>query len=242
MNFPFTFGVPQFILLLIAICGFALLVYSLHSLLRGEKHYGRLTAEEKEIYYRHGRLPRHRHVRWKHGSGGILLLLIAMSILWLTSFMQSYLGLTDGILVARVTASKIQNTSLPTMSVTLTLYDQNGKAGEPQTYQVLGNEWMVQDDTIKVASWLNLLGVHSGYKLTRLEGRYDDPKLEANEHHTVVELNGGDDGFFQKMQEWHGWITPFIDAQYGTAVFSAADGTYNIYASQTGLYDQKTNT
>ncbi|MGH2481111.1 MAG: hypothetical protein ACRDHW_15760, partial [Ktedonobacteraceae bacterium] len=111
-----------------------------------------------------------------------------------------------------------------------------------QTYLVLGNEWMLQDDTIKIAPWLNVVGLHSGYKVTRLEGRYDKPDLERNATHTVVELNGGDDGFFQHMQDWHGWISPFIDAQYGSAVFSPADGTYDIYVSQTGLFDIKVNT
>jgi hypothetical protein len=244
MNFPVQFGLPQIILLLIIFCGFALFVYAAHSIIRGEKHYGRLTEEEKEIYYRHGRLPRRRRLRWKHGIGGILLMFIAISLLWLTFLVQAYLGLTSGIRVARVTALPIQNApnGLPEMSVDLTLYDQNGHVTSQQSYLVLGNEWMLQDDTIKVATWLNVLGVHSGYKLTRLEGRYDDPNLERHSEHTVVELNGGDDGFFQNMHAWHGWISPFIDAQYGTAVFSPADGTYDVFVSQTGLYDEKVNT
>jgi hypothetical protein len=145
--------------------------------------------------------------------------------------------------VARVTALPIANNQgLPEMSVDLTLYDQNGRVTGQQSYLVLGNEWMLQDDTIKVTTWLNVLGVHSGYKLTRLEGRYDDPNQERHAEHTVVELNGGDDGFFQNMRSWHGWISPFIDAQYGTAVFSPADGTYDVFVSQTGLYDEKVNT
>lgn len=244
MNFPFQFGFPQFILLIIALCGFALFVYAAHSLIRGEKHYGRLTEEEKEVYYRHGKLPRRRHLRWKHGAGGILLIFLAVSLLWMTFLIQSYLGLTSGIKVAQVTALPIQNSpnGLPEMSVDLTLYNQNGHAISQQSYLVLGNEWMLQDDTIKIATWLNVIGMHSGYKLTRLEGRYDDPNLEANAHHTVVVLNGGDDGFFQNMKAWHGWISPFIDAEYGTAVFSAANGTYDIYVSQTGLYDEPVST
>lgn len=244
MNFPFQFGLPQFLLLIVAIIGLALFFYAAHSLLRGEKRYKHLTDEEKEIYYRHGRLPRRRRLRWQHGIGGLLLVVFSLSLLWLTFLIQSYLGLTSDIKVAQVTALAIDNNAngVPMMSVDLTLYDQNGKATSQHSYLVMGNEWMLQDDTVKINGFLNILGVHSGYKITRLEGRFDDPNLEANSRHTVVTLNGGDDGFFQNMKAWHGWVSPFVDAQYGTAVFSAADGTYNIFASQTGLYDEKVNT
>lgn len=243
MTIPFQFGVPQVILLLIAFCGFALFVYAAHSLLRGEKRYTHLSEEEKEIYRRHGRLPRRRRLRWQHGTGGILLLFVSVSLLWLTFLIQSYLGLTGNIQVAQVRASNVQNSpnGLPMMSIDLTLLNQNGHATSEQTYLVMGNEWMLQGDIIKFADWMNVVGLHSGYKLTRLEGRYDDPNLEANAKHTVEVLNGGDDGFFQNIHA-AGWLSPFTQAQYGNAVFQAADGVYNVYVSQTGLYAQKANT
>lgn len=244
MNFPIQFGFPQIVLLLIALSGFALFVHAGHSLIRGEKHYGRLSPEEKEIYYRHGRLPRRKRLRLRRGLSGVLLIAVAVSLLWLTFLVQTYLGLTSDIRVAQVKALPIANSpnGIPMMNVDLTLYDQNGHATSEQSYLVMGNEWMLQDDTIKISSWLNIIGLHSGYKITRLEGRYDDPNLERHAEHTVVELNGGDDGFFQNMRAWHGWISPFIDAQYGTAVFSGADGTYDVFVSQTGLYDRKVTT
>lgn len=245
MNIPFQFGLPQIILLLIAFCGFALFVYAAHSLLRGEKLYRLRSEEEKEMYRRHGRLPRRRRLRWQHGIGGILLLFIAISLLWMTFLVQSYLGLTGSIQVAQVRASTVNNdptgSGLPMMSVDLTLFDQSGHTISEKTYLVLGNEWMMQGDIIKFADWLNVVGLHSGYKLTRMEGRYDDPNLEANAHHTVVTLNGGDDGFFQHTQGSN-WYSGFVQAQYGNAVFQAANGTYNIFVSQTGLYAVKAGT
>jgi hypothetical protein len=242
MNIPFQFGFPQIILLLIAFCGFALFVYAAHGLIRGEKLYRLRTEEEKEMYQRYGRLPRRRHLRWQHGLGGILLLFVAVSLLWMTFLVQSYLGLTGNIEVAQVHATKVANpvdSNIPMMSVELTLFDQNGHTTSDQTYLVLGNEWMVQGDIIKFTDWLNVVGLHSGYKLTRLEGRYDDPNLERNAKHTVVELNGGDDGFFQHTKG-DNWYSGFVQAQYGNAVFQAADnGTYNVFVSQTGLYAVK---
>ncbi|HEY0755216.1 MAG TPA: hypothetical protein VGD98_14750 [Ktedonobacteraceae bacterium] len=242
MNIPFQFGLPQIILLLIAVCGFLLFLYAAHSLIRGEKLYKLRSEEEKEMYRQQGRLPRHRRLRWQHGVGGILLLFVAISLLWMTFLIQNYLGLTGNIEVAQVRAVKISNTDTPTMSVELTLFDQNGHPGSDNVYQVLGNEWMVQGDIIKFSDWLNVVGLHSGYKLTRMEGRYDDPNLEANAKHTVVTLNGGDDGFFQHTQGSN-WYSGFVQAQYGNAVFQVADGaTYNIFVSQTGLYAVKAGT
>ncbi len=244
MNFPFQFGVPQIILLLIALGGFALFLYAAHSLIRGEKHYGRLTPQEKDDYYNYGRLPRRKHFRWQHGIGGVLLLFICASLLWMTFLIQSYLGLTGNILVAHVQAID-SATTRNDMTVLLTLYDQNGHPvitndleGHPtqqQAFDVKGNEWILQGDMIKVATWLNIVGMHSGYKLTRLEGRYDDINQERNATHSAYELNGGDDGFFQNMHANQGWISPFIDAQYGSGVFNGP-GTYDVYVSQTGLY------
>jgi len=244
MNFPFQFGLPQIILLFIAICGFLLFVYAVHSLLRGEKLYKLRSEEEKEMYRQHGRLPRRRRLRWQHGISGILLLFIAISLLWMTFLIQNYLGLTGNIEVAQVRAVTVSNADphAPQMSVELTLLDQNGHTTSDQTYLVLGNEWMIQGDIIKFADWLNVVGLHSGYKLTRLEGRYDDPNLEANAKHTVVTLNGGDDGFFQHTQG-NNWYSGFVQAQYGNAVFQSADSSlYNIFVSQTGLYAVKAGT
>jgi hypothetical protein len=244
MTIPFSFGLPQIVLLLIALIGFILFVYAAHSLIRGEKFYDarRLTRAEKEDYYANGHLPRRRRFRWQHGFGGILLLALAVSLLWMTFLVQSYLGLTGGIQVAQVKATTIANspTGLPLMSVDLTLYDQSGHVSSDQTYLVNGNEWILQGDIIKFTTWLNIAGLHSGYKLTRLEGRFDDPNQEENAKHTVVTLNGGDDGFFQNVHA-AGWLSPFVDAQYGNAVFLSANGTYNVYVSQTGLYAQQAN-
>lgn len=251
MTFPFQFGLPQFILVLIALLGFAMFVHAAHSLLRGEKHYGRLglTAEEKENYYRYGHLPRRRRLRLRRGLSGILLLAISVSLLWLTFLVQAYLGLTSDIPVAHVVATSLVGED-HAMSVTLTLYDDDGhpmtvtgpdgRATTSLSYVVYGDEWMLQADFIKVVPWLNVLGVHSGYKVTRLEGRYDDINLENTARRSAYALNGGDDGFFQHMRDWHGWISPFIDAEYGTATFTGP-GTYNVFASQTGLYPRPTN-
>ncbi len=227
MNFPIQIGLPQIILLLIAVIGLGLLIHSLMSLGGGRRE----IFEDEDGYRYYGR----RRFRWKRGIGGIILLLLALCILWATVLVQSYIGLTSDIKVAQIHASAITNQQ-HMMSVELIQYDNSGKQTSDNTYFVQGDRWMLQGDIIKFPSWLNILGLHSGYKLTRLEGQYDDPNDESTMKHTVVTLNGGDGTFFKSVYK-QSWSSPFVDAAYGNAVIIPADGqTYNVLVSQSGLY------
>ena len=84
-----------------------------------EKYYYRDEAGE-HVYHR----PR-RHFRWGRGLGGIILLVLSLSLLWTAFVVQTYLGLTGDVQVARVHATSVAN--MPhTMFVDLILYDKGG--------------------------------------------------------------------------------------------------------------------
>lgn len=233
MNFPFQIGLPQIILFIIGLIGLWLFITSLTSLVR-RYEVRELREEEKKAGMRPPRRWSYGRLRLGRGIGGILLLVIAISLLWLTFLVQTYLGLTGNIKVAEIRATMVNN--LPhVMSVELILYDQNGNVTSDNTYIVQGDEWMLEGDIVKFPTWLNILGLHSGFKLTRLEGRYDDINMERNSPHTVIELNGGDDNFFKTVQG-QAWTSPFVDSAYGSSAFLAPDGkSYNIYVSQDAL-------
>lgn len=242
MNFPIQFGVPQIILLLIALCGLGLFLVAIVDILKMARFATMSEEDKKEYYYQTGRLPRHR-IRWKRGIGGIILMLFAVSLLWMAVLIQSYIGLTGEIKVAHVHATKVTNPAnpnIPQMSVELILYDSNGHQTSDSTYILSGDEWMLQGDIIKVVPWLNIFGLHSGYKLTRLEGRFDDINLENTVRHTAIPLNGGDDNFFKTMHANSSWISPFIDAAYGNAVFQTP-GNYDVFATQDALIARQTS-
>lgn len=236
MNTPIIFGGPQVLLLVIAIVGVGLLVSSFMGLRGGRKEHEKGYWDEQGRFHQYRHHHRHRrHFKWGRSFSGVVLLVLALSLLWVTFLVQTYLGLTSDIQVAQVRATKITGIQ-HMMSVELILYDQNGHQSSDQTYLVQGDEWMLQGDIIKFPTWLNIVGLHTGYKLTRLEGRFDIPDLERNSQHTVIELNGGDDNFFKTVQQ-QAWFSPTIEAAYGNAVFLAADSrTYNVYVSQTGLF------
>lgn len=178
-----------------------------------------------------------RRLRIMDSLLSLAIIALALGALYSTLAVQAYTSLTSSALVAHVRSATIANspTGEPTMSVELTLYGQDGKPTSDKTYLVLGNEWMVQGDMIKFAPMFSMLGLRSGYKITRLEGRYDSAELETSGKHTVVELNGGDDHFFQVAHSLESMIAPFVDAAYGSAVINGS-GAYNIYVSQSGLW------
>ncbi len=240
MSIPITFGWPQVLLIIIGIVGLGLLISAAMGLSK-RRNAGRFNYDEAESEHEARKFGRrrnygpHRHFRWGRSIAGLILLLVAFSLLWLTLLVQTYLGLTSDIKAARIHATPIANAA-HMMSVDLTLYDLNGHQTSEQTYIVNGDEWMLQSDVIKFPTWLNILGLHSGFKLTRLEGRYDNPNLESNSKHVVVQLNGGDDTFFQTVQE-QAWTSPIVQAAYGSSTFLRPDGkTYDVFVSQTGLY------
>lgn len=237
MNFPVQIGLPQIILLLIAIIGLWLFISAAMGLLRRHE-----TEEEKEALIKQGsrfpRIWRPRRLLLGRGIGGILLIAIAVSLLWLTFLVQTYLGLTGEIKVATIRAVRITNVSHQ-MSVELIMYDGNGHTTSDNIYLINGDEWMLQGDIVKFPTWLNVLGLHTGYKLTRLEGRFDDINMERTSPHSAVALNGGDDNFFKtaySQQSWFGW---FVDAAYGNAVFQGP-GDYNVFATQDALIARPT--
>ncbi|HZR39408.1 MAG TPA: hypothetical protein VFB12_04785 [Ktedonobacteraceae bacterium] len=233
MNTPVQIGWAQLIIFLIAVLGIGMLISAVMGLTRGSREMEIFEDENGQRYRRWRR--RHRHFRAGRSIGGVVLLVVALVLLWAASLTQAYLGLTGDIKVAQVRANMITNQQ-HVMNVELVLYGNDGKQASDNFYEVQGDRWMVQGNIIKFASWLNLLGMHSGYKLTRLEGQYDDPNMESNSKHTVIVLNGGDDDFFKTVYK-QAWSSPFVDAAYGNAVILPADGmTYNVFVSQTGLY------
>ena len=74
MNFPIQLGPPQFVLLLVGVIGLGLLIHSAMSITRGQRE----IFEDKDGNRFYGK---RRRLRWKRGVSGILLLLIAVSLL-----------------------------------------------------------------------------------------------------------------------------------------------------------------
>jgi hypothetical protein len=236
MHVPVQFGFPQVLLILIGLVGLWLFILAALELIRGHEIHERKEEAAKAGFGFPGRRFR-RRLRWGRGLSGIVLIAVAISLLWLTFLVQTYLGLTGEIKVAQVRAATLANAPHE-MTVELILYDDNGNVASDNNYLVMGDEWMVQGDIVKFPTWANILGLHTGYKLTRFEGRYDNINMERSSPHFAIELNGGDDGFFRAVNTHPTWYSWLAEASYGNAVFQG-EGTYNVFATQDALIARK---
>ncbi len=226
MTTPITIGLPQIVVLLLIVVGLGLLISSV----MGARTRGRMYVDEttgERFYHK-------RRFGLKRGIGGVFIILIAVSLIWLAALVQTYVSLDSKVRVAQVRANKITNQA-HTINVELLMFDKNGKQTSDDFYTVAGDRWLLQGNILKFPTWLNVLGVHSGYKLTRLEGQYDSINDENTQKHQAIELNGGDGNFFQTVYQ-QAWSSPFVEAAYGNAVIEPADGhTYNVVVTQSGL-------
>ncbi len=241
MNYP----IQSSWLMIIMGIAIVLAIFSFVSFIRGIIG----TSPKKEIWrdkYGNKRtryLPGHRSFRWDHLGALIALAVIAIFAFEIASLAQEYLNLTSKILVAHVRAVPVKNpgSNIPMLSVDLTLYDRDGKPTAETTYVLNGDEVYIGGDVIQYKGWLNILGFHSGYKLTKIEGMYSDVNLEEHAQHTVQVLNGGDDSSFLTSYKT-GLSSFFMTAAYKNGSTVPTNGVgYNICASQDAIVPQPDN-
>jgi hypothetical protein len=207
MVFPIDIGWMQFVFIGLIVLALALLVVAV---LRMRKVGPRALA--------------------RHGSGAIVAALAALAVLWVTTLLQTFLGLTGEVKAAHVVATAVPGHP-HTLDVDLTLYGDRDHGEQHQTYRVEGDMWVMQADIVELDHWVNTIGFHSGYKVTRLFGeRMDGVAAKQNQ----IFLNGGDGSFFADMQDRSWYTKPFVRSAYGNAVI-ATTGTYDVYVSQDAI-------
>ncbi|MBO0856631.1 MAG: hypothetical protein J2P18_23020 [Nocardia sp.] len=207
MVFPIAFGWIQIVLVVLFVLALALLVTGG---LRVRKHgWGTLI---------------------RRGGTGVVVLVLAAGLLWVVTLLQTYLGLSGEVKAAHLVATSVAG-SEHTLDVQLTLYGDRDHPQTTQKYRVEGDLWALQGDIVELEPWVNALGFHSGYKLTRLFGqRLDGVAVRQNQ----TMLNGGDGDFFTDMRQKHWTTRPFIRSAYGNAVINMP-GSYDVYVSRDAI-------
>lgn len=221
MNFPHQFGLAQIVLAGIAVAAVVMLLSS-------------VVGRRRKVHSgdRSGAAALGRRLRFRPGRAvtGVALLVVSLLMLWFATLVQTYLGLTGEVKAAHVVATQVSN-SAHELNVDLTLYDDAGKAYSRHTYQLEGDMWVLQADIVELHHWVNILGMHSGYKVTRLFGERLDG-VSPTQHQ--IFLNGGDGNFFAEMRGGKWWTKPFVRSAYGNAVI-AAPGEFDVYISQDAI-------
>ncbi|MFF0529478.1 hypothetical protein ACFYT3_13895 [Nocardia amikacinitolerans] len=207
MSYPVDFGIVQIGLILLILIAVALLVSALVKVRRVG--------------------PR---VLLGRGAGGLVLLVVAVLLLWVATLMQTYLGLSGEIKAAHVVVSEVAGEEHQ-LEVDLTLYGDDDDPDRREKFRVQGDLWVLQANIVELEPWVNALGFHSGYQVTRLYGQRLDGVATTQNH---IFLNGGDADFFADMRDGKWWTDPFVRSAYGNAVI-ATPGEYDVYISRDAI-------
>jgi hypothetical protein len=126
--------------------------------------------------------------------------------------------------------------------VTLELYGPKDNP-EIRQFEVSGDQWMLEGDILKWNNWINFLGFHTRYRLTRLRGRYirtSDELAKPAEIYSLVEIE--DHPVWGYLYR-HGASLPFVSAVYGNAVFQNTDeaSTFLVFTTTSGFITRKIN-
>jgi hypothetical protein len=113
----------------------------------------------------------------------------------------------------------------------------------PEVYSLTGDQWMVGADIVKWQPFMNYLGFHTQYKISRLEGRYLLAEDQSNKKITAFELNGGTDSvwleLYRKGSSWP--FEYFVDEVYGSAVYQLAEpgSLFQVLVTTSGLMTRR---
>ncbi|MEV0250712.1 hypothetical protein AB0H76_29240 [Nocardia sp. NPDC050712] len=214
MNFSVDFGVLQIAMILFLLLGLALLVSALVKVRR--------VGGMRILLGR--------------GASGLALMVVAVTLLWFATLMQTYLGLTGETKAAHAVVKEVPGQEHQ-LDVDLTIFGQDGEPDRKEKYLVEGDQWVMQSNIVELHPWVNALGFHSGYKLSRLFGQRTDGEPTTQRH---IFLNGSDKDFFDDMREGEWYTKPFIRSAYGNAVI-AVPGEWDIYISHDAIKTRAPN-
>jgi len=114
---------------------------------------------------------------------------------------------------------------------------EGGKEGTPRLFRLNGDQWAVGGHIVQWHPWLNILGLHTGYRVSRIEGRYLKAEDEASRIQTAYDLGGS-----RAQRLWH-WLyrhheeIPFVKAAYGNTAytFPEKDKTFVVMVTHSGF-------
>ncbi len=173
--------------------------------------------------------------RWIFQLMVVVIIMLAGAVVLLTGLsLKTYQTFTKEKLVAVVDVLN-WNPSNKEMLVRFTPIQQNHEQSG-QVYSLLGDMWEVNAHILKWVPKVNLMGIHTGYRLNQLKGIYDNPKDERDQRHMAYALHAGRDWLWWGLTQTNLQL-PLVEAVYGNAVSRPArsGSRYEIYVTTSGL-------
>lgn len=167
------------------------------------------------------------------GASGVLLALLGLTAGALCGTLamglQGYRALTHEEVAARVYTRPTGPRSFDARFVF--------PDGSEETFLLAGDQLAVEARILKWRPWVNVLGLHTTYELDRVAGRYARLEDEARLPRSVFALGEARPVDVFGWRRQLSWLSPLVDAEYGSATFTAADraASYEIRVSTSGL-------
>jgi hypothetical protein len=161
---------------------------------------------------------------------GLLALALGGLAAAVTVGVKGYRALTHEDLAARVRTEPI---GPQRFLATVELPD--GKSGQ---FEIAGDALYIDAHILKWKPIVNLLGLHTGYELDRVGGRYNAVQDEQGKPRTVFPLRPERTvDVFAFVRRHPRVLAPLVDAQYGSGTFVGAErpGRFEVMVSTSGL-------
>lgn len=142
---------------------------------------------------------------------GLLLLALAGLAGALAVGVHGYRALTHEEVAARISVTP---TGKQRFNATIRYPD--GRVG---TYAIAGDEIYVDAHILKWKPYANWIGLHTGYELDRVAGRYHGVKEEQTAERTVHALSRERMVDLYSLRRRYAFLAPLVDAEYGSATF-----------------------
>lgn len=166
-----------------------------------------------------------------------LLTAVAGMAIFMGAFFRSYYAFNYEEPVAEVIIEPIEGYKASLVTLTQFIEDELVE----KQFTITGDQWMIEGDMIKWEPWLNFLGVHTRFRLTRLRGRYISSEEEINQNSTVFSLVEDEAHPFWQYLFETGHQLPFISTVYGSAAYqlSGEKNKFSVFVSTSGLVVRK---
>lgn len=177
-----------------------------------------------------GALLRTRPLRFViRALAGTILVCIAALTATIALGIQGYRALTREDVAAHLSVMPI---GPQRFSVTVRFPD-----ARQASFELAGDEIYADARILKWKPFANILGVHTGYELDRLAGRYRNIEQERSAQRTVHSLAVDKPVDLFSLRRRYLFLEPFLDAEYGSATFVPVSGPaeLELRVSTTGL-------
>ncbi len=175
----------------------------------------------------------------RHGIGflgGLVILLVLIIVFLLLALNRIYISFTAHELVATVECRPAFGYGPDAFELILTPIVK-GEPQEEQSFILKGEKWSVGGDILEWQSYMNLLGLRSMYRLTRVQGGYIHAEDEMTRDITAYYLVEDEESEF--------WMTlydiavkiPFIKSAHQNFVstYPYFGDTFQIYVTPSGF-------